>query len=79
VDEKFYIEVSCQQKNHGDERVCGDVFLSRRIKEEGRLIVVLSDGMGHGIKANMLAILTSTLAVRFTRNIKASRASPILS
>ncbi len=70
MDEKFYIEVSCQQKNHGEERVCGDVFLSRKIKEEGRLIVVLSDGMGHGIKANMLAILTSTLAVRFTEEHK---------
>jgi hypothetical protein len=70
LDEKFYIEVNCQQKNHGDERVCGDVFLSRKIREEGRLIVVLSDGMGHGIKANMLAILTSTLAVRFTEQHK---------
>ncbi len=70
MDEKFYIEVNCQQKSHGDERVCGDVFLSRRIKEEGRIIVVLSDGMGHGIKANMLATLTATLAVNFTREHK---------
>lgn len=70
MEEKFFIEVSCQQKNHGDERVCGDVFISRRIKEEGRLIAVLSDGMGHGIKASMLAILTATLAVRFTEKHK---------
>ncbi|HNY03959.1 MAG TPA: SpoIIE family protein phosphatase [Bacteroidales bacterium] len=70
MDEKFYIEVNCQQKCHGDERVCGDVFVSRRIKEEGRIIVVLSDGMGHGIKANMLATLTATLASNFTREHK---------
>lgn len=70
MDEKFYIEINCQQKNHGDERVCGDVFLSKRIKEEGRYIVVLSDGIGHGIKANMLAILTSTMALNFTEEHK---------
>lgn len=70
MDEKFFIEVNCQQKCHGDARVCGDVFLTRRIKEEGRIIVVLSDGMGHGIKANMLATLTATLAVNFTQEHK---------
>ncbi len=66
----FYIEVNCQQRNHSDERVCGDVFLSKRIKEEGRLIVVLSDGIGHGIKANLLATMTATLAVNFTEEHK---------
>jgi hypothetical protein len=66
LDDNFYIEINCQQKNHSDERVCGDVFLSKRIKAEGRFILVLSDGLGHGIKANLLAILTSTLAANFT-------------
>jgi len=70
VDEPFYIEINCQHRNHSDERVCGDVFLSRRIKEEGRTIIVLSDGIGHGIKANMLATLTSTLAVNLTEEYK---------
>ena len=70
MDEKFFIEINCQQKSHGDARVCGDVFLSRRIKEEGRIIVTLSDGMGHGIKANILGTLTATLAVSFTQEHK---------
>lgn len=70
MDEKFFIEVHCQQKCHGEARVCGDVFISRRIKEEGRIIVVLSDGMGHGIKANMLGTLTATLSVNFTQEHK---------
>ena len=70
MEDKFFIEISCQQRNHGDERVCGDVFFSRRIREEGRIVVVLSDGMGHGIKANLLATLTSTLAVNFTQEHK---------
>lgn len=66
VIEGFYIEVHCQQRNHNGERICGDVFLSKRIPEENRVIAILSDGMGHGVKANILATLTSTMAMRFT-------------
>ncbi|MCK5136044.1 MAG: SpoIIE family protein phosphatase [Bacteroidales bacterium] len=68
---RFYIEVACEQRNYGSERICGDVFISRKVKEESRTIVVLSDGMGHGVKANVLATLTATLAVNFTMEHKA--------
>lgn len=70
MDNNFHIEVNCQQKNHDGERICGDVFISRKIKEENRIITVLSDGMGHGIKANILATLTSTMALNFTEEHK---------
>lgn len=70
MDQDFYIEVHCQQRNHVGERICGDVFLKRRIKEENRTIVVLSDGMGHGVKANLLATLTATMALNFTQEHK---------
>jgi serine/threonine protein phosphatase PrpC len=63
---RFYIEVASDQRNFGNERICGDVFLSRKVKEENRTIIVLSDGMGHGVKANVLATLTATMAVNFT-------------
>lgn len=69
---KFYIEVSCDQRNYGKERICGDVFLSRKVKEENRTIAVLSDGMGHGVKANVLATLTATMALNFSREHKAA-------
>jgi hypothetical protein len=62
----FHIEVNCQQNYYEGERVCGDVFLTKNVKEEGRIIIVLSDGMGHGLKANILGILTSTMAINFT-------------
>ncbi|MEN8157182.1 MAG: SpoIIE family protein phosphatase [Bacteroidota bacterium] len=68
---KFYIEVASNQRNYGKERICGDVFISRKVKEENRTIAVLSDGMGHGVKANVLATLTATLAVNFTMEHKA--------
>lgn len=70
MDRSFYIEVNSQQRNHDGERICGDVFLNRFIKEENRVIVVLSDGMGHGVKANILATLTATMALNFTREHK---------
>ena len=66
----FHIEVNCQQKFQDGERICGDVFLSVKVPEEGRTILVLSDGMGHGVKANMLATLTATMALNFTREHK---------
>lgn len=62
----YFVEVNCQQINHYDERCCGDVFLTKRVKEENRMVMVLSDGMGHGIKANLLATLTATMAVNFS-------------
>lgn len=67
---KFYIETRSFHKNHEGELICGDVFLKKMIKEENRVIAVLSDGMGHGVKANILATLTATMALNFTREHK---------
>ncbi len=68
--DKFYIETRSFHKNHEGELICGDVFLKKMIKEENRLIAVLSDGMGHGVKANILATLTATMALNFTKEHK---------
>ncbi len=70
MESDFYIEVHGHQKMYEGERICGDVFLSKRIPEEKRIITILSDGMGHGVKANVLATLTSTLAMNFTKEHK---------
>lgn len=70
MNRDFFIEVNSQQRNHDGERICGDVFLYRYIKEEDRVVAVLSDGMGHGVKANILATLTATMALNFTREHK---------
>lgn len=72
MNKDFYIEVNSQQRNYDAERISGDVFLYKYIKEEDRVITVLSDGMGHGVKANILATLTSTMALNFTREHKDS-------
>ena len=70
MSNSFFVEVNCQQKNHDRERISGDVFLSERVVAENRTIVVLSDGMGHGVKANVLATLTAKMAMSFTKEHK---------
>jgi hypothetical protein len=70
LTEKFFIDIDCQQKNHHGERICGDVFVSGKIKEENRIVMVLSDGMGHGVKASVLGTLTATMAMNFTKEHK---------
>ncbi len=69
-ENNIHIDVNCQQINHEGERICGDVFISKKIEQENRIVCVLSDGMGHGVKANMLATLTATMAVNFTKEHK---------
>ncbi|MCF6240113.1 MAG: serine/threonine-protein phosphatase [Bacteroidales bacterium] len=64
-ENKFFLDIYCQQNNHVGEFICGDVFLTKKVKEEDRTIVVLSDGMGSGVKANVLATLTASMAVNF--------------
>ncbi len=65
---EYFLEVAHRQYCKHGQLVYGDVFLSRRIKEEDRVISVLSDGLGSGVKANVLATLTATMAAKFTEN-----------
>lgn len=62
----YHVEIDVQQKRPKGEVACGDVFQSGIIREEKRTILVLSDGIGHGIKASVLATLTATMAVKYT-------------
>lgn len=61
-----FIEVDFFQKNKAGNVVCGDSFMSQKLKGEGRIISVLSDGLGSGIKACVLSTLTATMAMHFT-------------
>lgn len=66
----YFVEVAFSQKSHFEERICGDVFLSKRTDGRQRVIAALSDGMGHGVKANILATLTSTMCLSLTEEHK---------
>lgn len=63
----FHVEIDVQQKRPKGETACGDVLQSSIFRDEGRTILVLSDGIGHGIKASVLAALTSTMALKYTQ------------
>jgi nucleotide-binding universal stress UspA family protein len=65
--EEIHVEIDVQQKRPKGEIACGDVFQSDTSREEGRTILAMSDGIGHGIKASVLATLTATMAVKYTR------------
>ena len=60
-----FIEIdSCQRAKSG-EYIAGDVFLSENLKQEGRIVSVLSDGLGSGVKASVLASMTASMALKF--------------
>ncbi len=63
-----FVEMECCQLNHDGEDVCGDGFLFERFDKENRHLAVLSDGLGSGIKANLLATMTTTMALKFVHS-----------
>jgi hypothetical protein len=66
MSQSYHTEIDIQQLRPKGQEVCGDIFISRLVKEEGRTVLVLSDGVGHGIKASVLATLTATMALNYT-------------
>lgn len=65
-ENEIFIEVECFQKNKAGNLVCGDSFMSQRLPDENRIISVLSDGLGSGIKASVLSTMTVTMAMNYT-------------
>lgn len=59
----IFVEIACQKVNFHGDRICGDNFVRRYIPNQERTVAILSDGMGHGIKANILSTLTSSILV----------------
>ena len=56
---KFFIETSWASLNHFGEELCGDKV--EIVKRDNGILLVLSDGLGSGVKANILASLTSKI------------------
>ncbi len=59
-------EIHYAQKNKFGELVCGDSI--RYKHDENKMVVSVSDGLGSGVKANILATLTSTIATTMVFN-----------
>lgn len=69
-----FIEVDSAVRAKRGQRLAGDVWLARRLPEDGRVVCALSDGLGSGVKASVLATLTATVAVRHAADERDPRA-----
>ena len=67
-NEKLFVELEASQWTKTGQAACGDDFRCVRIPNEKRTIAVLSDGLGSGIKANLMASMTATMALEFVRS-----------
>ena len=64
----MFIDIACAQKKKYNQNAYGDFFTSGRFPHLNRVVAVLSDGLGSGIKANILACMTSTMLLKFLEN-----------
>lgn len=64
----MFIDIDCHQLKKYNQNAFGDYFVSKRYPDEAKLIAVLSDGLGSGIKANILSCMTATMLLRFVEN-----------
>ncbi len=62
------VEVDYHNICKDGQKISGDVFLLNRDKASSRIVCTLSDGLGSGVKANVLANLTATMGQRFVLN-----------
>ncbi len=63
MSENLYADVGYRSLCKSGQMVCGD-HIERIDREDGSIILVLADGLGSGVKACILATLTSTIISR---------------
>jgi hypothetical protein len=58
----LFIDVDYHQRFKSGQKIAGDVFLQSRDSTSCQIVCTLSDGLGSGVKANVLANLTAHMA-----------------
>lgn len=80
MNDSLYIEIEHYQRQKSGQMACGDVFFSRKSESPERFVSVLADGLGSGVKANVLATLTTTMVSNLIANdIDIKRAAAMVS
>ena len=59
MTDTVHIHADWKSLNHVHEELCGDRVMIRR--DDKSFVMVLADGLGSGVKANILSTLTSTI------------------
>ena len=67
IDDLF-IEMEATQFTKTGQAACGDDVQLLTIDKENRSLAALSDGLGSGVKAHVLANMTTTMALRFMQS-----------
>ncbi len=68
MDSSFFIDIGSYQTQKNGEDCFGDTIYAKKIPEEQRIIGILSDGLGSGVKANILSSMTTRMAMKFMEN-----------
>ena len=75
----LFIEMEASQFTKTGQAACGDDVRFETIERENRHLVALSDGLGSGVKAHVLATMTTSMAVKFlASNIPTLEAAEII-
>jgi hypothetical protein len=61
-----YLDICEMSVNKSGEQLCGDQM--RTLRTRDKTIVVLSDGLGSGVKANILSTLTTSILITLSRS-----------
>jgi Stage II sporulation protein E (SpoIIE) len=79
MGQNLFVEIEFSQCNKFGEDICGDSFRMQKIEEQKRLIAVLSDGLGHGVKAGILSTMTTSMALKFiASDLEVGRSAEIM-
>ena len=79
MNNDLFIEMEVSQYTKTGQAACGDDVRFLTVDKENRHLCALSDGLGSGVKANVLATMTTSMAIRFLEsNIPTLEAAEII-